>query len=253
MFSHEPFKAILTFHAIDHTPSVLSMFPDEFSSLLRGLARKSVIQPLSKIISQSPDLSAESGNQFALTFDDGYASVYTHALPIISALNIQATVFVTSDWVNEGRDQRRLKNGHPILNWDQLNEMSKRGFSIGCHTLSHPDLRELDSSGIRHELADAKAVLEDRLQVPVTGFAYPGGNYNQQIVSIASEIFDYACTDFLSTLGRNINKWKIPRVDTYYLQGTPGKILSDSSWLPAYLKTRNIPRRLRRWIGSRKT
>ena len=253
MFSPEPFKAILTFHAIDHISSVLSMFPDEFSSLLQGLARKSVIQPLSKIISQSPDLSAESGNQFALTFDDGYEGVYTHALPVISAMNIQATVFVTSDWVNEGRGQRRLKNGHPILNWDQLNEMSKRGFSIGCHTLSHPDLRKLDISGIRHELADAKAVLEDRLQVPVNGFAYPGGHYNQQIVCIASEIFDYACTDFLGTLGRNTNKWIIPRVDTYYLQGTPGKTLSDSSWLPAYLKMRNIPRRLKRWIGSRKT
>jgi hypothetical protein len=41
-------------------------------------------------------------------------------------------------------------------------ELADHGFSVGCHTFSHPDLRRLSSEAIRNELVGSRALLEDR-------------------------------------------------------------------------------------------
>ena len=39
----------------------------------------------------------------ALTFDDGYAGVFEHAVPILQALGMPATVFIVADAVGRFR------------------------------------------------------------------------------------------------------------------------------------------------------
>ncbi len=59
--------------------------------------------------------------------------------------------------------------------WDQLREAERAGIEIGGHTMTHAFLPSLDAAGLRHELDDAKALLEQHLNRPVETFAYPNG------------------------------------------------------------------------------
>jgi peptidoglycan/xylan/chitin deacetylase (PgdA/CDA1 family) len=49
-------------------------------------------------ISRDGQLAEDS---VAITFDDGYASVYTIAFPLLKEYNVPATVFVLTDWINK--------------------------------------------------------------------------------------------------------------------------------------------------------
>lgn len=73
--------------------------PEIFTRQLAWLKRRYTIMPLA-------DLVLELGRQrelprpaLAITFDDGYENVYTHAFPILRALGVPATVFIATDLV----------------------------------------------------------------------------------------------------------------------------------------------------------
>jgi peptidoglycan/xylan/chitin deacetylase (PgdA/CDA1 family) len=53
--------------------------------------------------------------------------------------------------------------------------MHEAGMEIGAHTHTHPSLTRVSVEVARDELRRSKSILEDRLQVPVTSFAYPFG------------------------------------------------------------------------------
>lgn len=60
--------------------------------------------------------------------------------------------------------------------WDQLRELAAGGISIGAHTVTHPILSRLEHPDeVEREILASKAELENRLQRPVTSFAYPNG------------------------------------------------------------------------------
>jgi peptidoglycan/xylan/chitin deacetylase (PgdA/CDA1 family) len=63
-----------------------------------------------------------------------------------------------------------------FLTWDQVREMNCGGLvAFGSHTMSHVSLTRLPSSELEYELACSKAELEDRIGMPVPGFAHPYG------------------------------------------------------------------------------
>ena len=58
------------------------------------------------------------------------------------------------------------------------------GHEVACHTVSHPDLTQLSSDEIRHEILEDKKVLEALTGTPVRGLAYPFGNYDTRVTSL---------------------------------------------------------------------
>lgn len=99
---------VLGYHQLD-TPPFLnelmgwSMSPDHFHAQITYLKKHLPIlsaAELSDLVingKQAPD------NAVAITFDDGYADVYTVALPILKKLNVPAMVFVSTGAVDEKR------------------------------------------------------------------------------------------------------------------------------------------------------
>lgn len=77
------------------------------------------------------------------------------------------------------REALRVGPSRPVpglmLSWEEAREMSAGGVRFGSHTVTHPVLSRVDSARAHRELAESKAVLEERLGVPVAGFAYPNG------------------------------------------------------------------------------
>ena len=53
---------------------------------------------------------------------------------------------------------------------------------VAVHTLTHPDLTRLPSSGIVREIYEDRRNLEDMFGVLVRGAAYPYGTYNDEVV-----------------------------------------------------------------------
>ena len=54
-----------------------------------------------------------------------------------------------------------------------------------AHSVSHADLTRLSAASLRHEVADAKAMLEGLLRHPVLDFCYPSGKLN---AAVAQEV-----------------------------------------------------------------
>lgn len=60
-------------------------------------------------------------------------------------------------------------------------------FEVASHTVSHPRLIELADEEVRRQVAEDKEKLEQLSGRPVTGFAYPFGEYDERIKGILRE------------------------------------------------------------------
>jgi peptidoglycan/xylan/chitin deacetylase (PgdA/CDA1 family) len=101
-----------------------------------------------------------------LTFDDGWASDWQIATPILERVGWKAEFFVTVGWV-----------GKPgFLTWEDLRGAMKAGMGVQSHSVTHPDLMQLSSEKIRYELLMSKETLEERLGKSIAFFALPGGS-----------------------------------------------------------------------------
>ena len=84
-------RAILTFHSIEASASVLSFDARLFDSLLANLTDKAI-----PICDLDTLLAGDAKNGIALTFDDGMMSVYENALPILQEYQAPAHIFLTT-------------------------------------------------------------------------------------------------------------------------------------------------------------
>ena len=111
----------------------------------------------------------------AITFDDGCETDLLTAAPILQRTDFQATFFITSG-----------KLGQPgYLSTAQLKDLSAQGFEIGCHSMTHAYLTDLDEKGLQREIADAKKQVEQVIGRPVNHFSCPGGRYDQRVAAVA--------------------------------------------------------------------
>ena len=145
---------ILMYHSIaDDGPPELAKFrvsPIRFREQLRFLRRcgyhsVSLCEWASSIASGVP----LPGRPMIITFDDGYRDFITNAAPLLEAADFRVTIFVvtakvgaTADWDITSRPPL------PLMGWDDLRELQRRGFEIGSHTSSHADLRTLSEDEI---------------------------------------------------------------------------------------------------------
>jgi peptidoglycan/xylan/chitin deacetylase (PgdA/CDA1 family) len=129
------------------------------------------------------------GGSVAITFDDGYESVWSEALPEMARRRMVGTVFVVVGAVGKNNtwDVRLSPKPFRHLAWPQILELHKAGFEIGSHTLSHRDLTRLDPTRLKEELAASRKAIEDRLGSSVTAISYPFGRYSQRVIGVALE------------------------------------------------------------------
>jgi peptidoglycan/xylan/chitin deacetylase (PgdA/CDA1 family) len=185
---------------------------------------------------------------FVITFDDGYESVYEHAFPVLQRLGFTATVFLTVDQHGRRTDEQHLTSleQRRMLSWGQIREMERAGINFGAHTLTHPDLTRLPSEQARQEIIASKEIIQDALGKPVHSFAYPYGRYDERSRRIAKEHFACACSDRLAVTSSASDLFALERVDAYYLRGPLSCRLMPTPLFGAYIKLRNVPRRIRR-------
>ncbi len=85
--------------------------------------------------------------------------------------------------------------GYELMNWEMIAELVRAGFTIGAHSDRHPVLTLESVETIKREITSSKRILEERLKEPVRHFAYPNGQYNEEIRQmIAQAGFEAAVT-----------------------------------------------------------
>ncbi|MBI4468808.1 MAG: polysaccharide deacetylase family protein [Acidobacteria bacterium] len=126
----------------------------------------------------------------ALTFDDGYLDQFTHGAPLLLEYGFTATFFVLGDrrkgicyWEGEGMELPR----RPLMGVQELRQLSRSGFEIGCHGLTHRQLTRLTRSDQQREILEGRSRLENDLGLRITLFSYPYGDMNTEVASLVQE------------------------------------------------------------------
>ena len=145
-----------------------------------------------------------------LTFDDGYADLHSHALPLLLELGLNATVFIVAGHIG-GRNEWDAARGirsRAMLTRSQLVELHANGIRIGSHSMTHAMLTSLDDRRLETEVRDSKSMLEDIISAPVTTFAYPAGQVDERVrnaVASAGYEWGFGAHD-------GFNHWKDPMI-----------------------------------------
>jgi peptidoglycan/xylan/chitin deacetylase (PgdA/CDA1 family) len=114
-----------------------------------------------------------------LTFDDGWRSSLTGALPLLRAFGVRATFFVCPGLWGAQHPDVDGEAGR-LLDESEARALHESGMELGSHTLSHPDLRLLDEDELRRELVESKRSLEGLTGEPCRLFAYPYGLFDER-------------------------------------------------------------------------
>src|SRR5258708_4793320 len=198
---------ILMYHAVEDRPRAprykhFYVTSDEFDWKMRWLKRSGYtaisFQTLADALAGNAPLPAKP---VLLTFDDGYANLYTNVYPRLRELDWPYTVFVVSERVGKKNDwvEPLGYQATPLLTWSQIRDMAaKSRADFQPHTATHPSLAELPPDALRGELEGSRDTLEQVLQKPMIVFCYPYGHYTDEVGLAAREVgFTMAArTDF---------------------------------------------------------
>jgi peptidoglycan/xylan/chitin deacetylase (PgdA/CDA1 family)/glycosyltransferase involved in cell wall biosynthesis len=144
-----------------------------------------------------------------LTFDDGYAEFATHIHPILRRYDFPATIFLVSTKIGGWNDwtEDETLNGRQLLSWAEIKEIVFQGINFGAHTRTHHILTDVSIEQGCDEIAGSKADLERALQTSITTFAYPYGEFDEQVQAFVEQAgFLGGCS-----AESGFNNWAIPQ------------------------------------------
>lgn len=238
--------AILMYHSLDTSGSVVSVAPSEFADQMTCVADMGFRGiSLREAVAHRDASGRWPDHSVVLTFDDGYASVYEHGLPALARHNFRATVFLVSGFVGGRNDWAAPPAGlgtRATVSWEQVAEMEAAQLEMGAHTHTHPDLRRLSSAAVEGEMAASRTEIELHVQHPVESFAYPFGGIDETATRVAMRQFRTACTTVLQR-ATDEPRCLLPRVDAYYVRSLRDLKRLVAGGLDHYLT-------LRRWGRS---
>ncbi len=161
--------------------------------------------------------NSPNNKRIAVTFDDGYESVFTFAYPILKKYGLKATVFVNPDYCGKMNtwDVNIGWIKFPHLTWKQISELDDDGWEIGSHTMSHMDLTQIPNSLVYNELSDSLKVLKNKVSNFCPYISYPFGNTNKSVIEVCRKVGYNGGVIMGKSLSAAENKFKIPRIGVY--------------------------------------
>jgi len=172
---------ILMYHVIGASPAGapfpgLYVEPAEFAEQMHALASAGwhavTLDQVEEYWRRGVSLGA--GKPIVISFDNGYNSQYTQALPVLRSLG----------WVgDENLQLSGLPPSQGGLGAGQIRGLLASGWELDTQGISHADLITLDAEALHNQVAVARATLQHRYHVPVNWFCYPSGHYNATVVA----------------------------------------------------------------------
>jgi peptidoglycan/xylan/chitin deacetylase (PgdA/CDA1 family) len=127
----------------------------------------------------------------SITFDDGFASAFREAMPILAQRGASSSMYLATGLL--GGAHPRIPEAQ-IMSASEVLELRAMGMEIGGHTADHVFLPELSYEQILDQLIRSRTFLEDLLQQPVKTMAYPFGAFDARVTQAAEEAgYELAC------------------------------------------------------------
>lgn len=167
---------VLCYHDISNNSWDFSTSPKVFADQISYLIKKFQVVSLEEILKPS----SQDRTRVAITFDDGFSTVFSHAFPILSSHHVTATVFVVDKPSMNLSGSKQSK----LLTTIEIKKLKESGWTIGYHTSNHQDLTRLSTSKLKNELFNNKLQLERKLGTKFSYLAYPFGKSNKKVASI---------------------------------------------------------------------
>jgi peptidoglycan/xylan/chitin deacetylase (PgdA/CDA1 family) len=169
---------VLMYHEITQGPNALYVPPEELEGHLKWLQDHGYHGiTLKQLYGHYTRGDKIPDHPIVLTFDDGYVSFYTNAMPLLKKYGFPGTLFVITGSV-----------GKPgVVTWDQVRAALRQGMEIGAHTVNHPDLAISGHDSVVYEVTESKRVLEEEIGQTVSFFCYPAGRYNDSVVKAVKD------------------------------------------------------------------
>lgn len=192
--------AILTWHQLFDPPKGLkapaqNVAPRRFEEQLAGLQQRGYrFWSLNRLIRAANEGERPPARTIAVTFDDGYESFATRAVPALERLSIPATVFVNtaylgSDdpfpfdlWSQAHRDRLAASDYRPMRREACLQLAASPLVELGAHTHTHEDFRGR-APEFRADLERNLVELREQFGVERPPLAFPFGSRRQGYVS----------------------------------------------------------------------
>jgi peptidoglycan/xylan/chitin deacetylase (PgdA/CDA1 family) len=148
-----------------------SLTPDAFARGVDLLLDRFELLTINDVFGLDGSLRVPARPSALLTFDDGYADLIDHALPVLEARDVRATFFVCTHLL--GRRSADPRGNH--LSWSDCAGLLDGGHSVASHGQTHRPLSELAPEEASTEVIGSLALLRERLGVGRPAYAFPYG------------------------------------------------------------------------------
>jgi peptidoglycan/xylan/chitin deacetylase (PgdA/CDA1 family) len=215
---------ILTYHVIAAPPAGapfpgLYVTPSEFSAQVQALKSAGwhavTLDEVEAYWTRGVPLGP--GKPVVLTFDNGYQSQYTQALPVLRR----------TGWVaDENIQLTGLPPSQGGLGRRQVQGLVNAGWELDTQGISHADLISLDAEQLHEQVAVARHTIQQRYHVPVHWFCYPSGHYDATVIAAVKSAGFTGSTTVVSGWARpHDDPYRLPRLRV--LGGTtPSELLA---------------------------
>lgn len=204
---------VLQYHHVDTTtPQSTSISPEHFEAHLSLIESEGFnVKPLPWILDKLKSNQPLPAKTVAITFDDGYLSIYQNAFPLLKKRNYPFTVFISPKPLDD-------KWGES-LTWDQVREMQSAGATIANHSYDH--LHMLDrlhnesdeqwEKRVSDNIVHAQKRLKEELGEIEQILAYPYGEYNQALKTLVKSLGYIAFGQHSGPIGETSDFLALPR------------------------------------------
>lgn len=208
-------KIVLLYHSIGNSPWATTV--EEFDKQMNWLNDHCSVLSLTDLIQAEPKKEL----QIAITFDDGYQSLYDHAASILANKKMSATVYLNTGWIGENSEIRKKSDyllGHYpdefFLTWPEVKSLYESNWIIGSHGVNHLNFAETKSDLTCQELFLSKQDIENKLGIECEHFAYPWGRHSLAVKEILKQSkYRYAVTAKHGSVTKHVDLYEIPRIN----------------------------------------
>lgn len=111
---------------------------------------------------------------YSVTYDEGCAALMDYAVPVHRKYGVPGHVALVASQIGVPRDcPGSSYDGMMILSREQIQALRTEGWGVSCHSMTHVGLTMENAD---YEVIQARRVLEDKLDMPITVFCVPGNN-----------------------------------------------------------------------------
>lgn len=213
MACRAPAAVILQYHHVaSDTPRTTSVTPAEFRQQMQHLKDLGYqVVSLDVIIEGLQQQKPLADNAVAITFDDGFANVFSNARPILKEFNYPYTMFLGPALID--------RHEGPVLSWDQIKTMQQEGAIIANHSSYHhrlaiPEKGETKAQWrerVKTDILLAQQQLQEQLGQQRKWLAYPYGDFSADLEALVTELGFIGIGQQSGAVGPGVSLTRIPR------------------------------------------